>query len=161
MMVALHASVHNRGVSLLPYPFSRCVHIDPIRVSPHARIYLAKLHGSTRVIQNSFLECGIKIAIVEEHVGIMEPPIEMSLHGFYRLNNPFQLLVSCQHHQRRIRAWPIGLWLETACHEDLVMIFADFATIQSASMANSKTSSVRLTVWLVALLPASSSFRAM
>lgn len=134
-MVALHATIHNRGVSLLPYSFSRGFDVNPIRISPHARIYLAKLHRGTCVIQNSFLECGIEIAIVEEHVGIMEPPIEMPLHGFYRLNNPFQLLVSCQHHQCRIRARPIGLRLEAAGHENLVVIFAYLTALKSIPIA--------------------------
>ncbi len=160
-MVALHAAIHDRGVSLLPDAFSRCVDVNPTWVSPHGWIYFAELHGSTGVIQDSLLECGIEITIVEKHVGVMKPPIEMSLHRFYRLNDTFQLLVSCEHHQCRIRARPIGLRLQAAGHKNLVVIFTYFATLKSVPITILKTSFVRLTVWLVALLPASSSFQAL
>ena len=32
------------------------------------------------MIEYGFFECRVEIPVVEEHVGIMEPPIEMSLH---------------------------------------------------------------------------------
>lgn len=32
------------------------------------------------MVQDGFLECRVEVSIVEKHIGIMEPPIEVSLH---------------------------------------------------------------------------------
>lgn len=77
MVVALHASVHDNLVALLPDAFSGDVDIDPIGVSPHARIYLSEFHRRTCVVHYSISEVGVEVSIVEKNVGIMEPSIEM------------------------------------------------------------------------------------
>lgn len=52
--------------------------IDPIRVSPHGRVNLAKLDLTTRVVGYSVFEIILEITVVEEDIWVMEPTIEMS-----------------------------------------------------------------------------------
>lgn len=88
-MVALHATIHDCCISLLPDPFFRNFMIDPIRVSPHRRIYFAELDWRACMVPNRFFERRIKVAIIEEDVGVVEPPIEMPFHRFYGLDHTF------------------------------------------------------------------------
>ena len=88
-MVTLHATIHDRFISLLPDPFFRNFTIDPIGVSPHGMVYLTKFHRRTCVVSNRFFESRVEIAVIEEDVGIVEPSIEMPFHGFYGLDDTF------------------------------------------------------------------------
>ena len=79
-MIALHTTIHNRFVSLLSDSFFCNIMINPIGVSPHGRIYLAKFYRRACVVANRFFECRVEVAVIEEDVGIVEPPIEMPFH---------------------------------------------------------------------------------
>jgi len=136
MVVALHATIHDSSVSLLSDPLSCCVDVDPIRISPHIWIYLPKLYWGARVIQYRLFKGYVEVAIIEEDVWIMEPPIEVSLHGLDRLHHSFQLLISCQHNQSCVSTWSDSLGLEAAGHENFVMILTYFPEAKSATTWN-------------------------
>ena len=125
-MIALHTTVHNGSIPLLPNSFSCRIDIDPIWIPPHSRIYLSKLDGSTCVIQDGLLKSRVEVSVVEEHIGVMEPPIEVPLHRFYRLDNPFQLLVPRQDHQYCVSSWSVCLRLKAAGNKHFVILLAYF-----------------------------------
>ena len=78
VMVALHATVHDRCISLFPDPFTGHIFVDPIRISPHAGIDLAELYRRASVILNGRFELITKVAVVEKDIRIMKPAIEVT-----------------------------------------------------------------------------------
>ena len=82
-MIALHTTVHNGSISLLSDTFPCSVNIDPVWIPPHTRIYLPKFDRSTCVVQNRLFERRVEISVVEKHIRVMKPPIEVSLHRLY------------------------------------------------------------------------------
>lgn len=79
-MITLHATIHDGSISLLPNSFAGDIRVDPIWISPHRRIYLAKLYRRTCVIRYGLLELRAEFSIVQEHVWVVEPSVEMSLY---------------------------------------------------------------------------------
>lgn len=77
MVITLHSPVHDDLVALLPDALSGYVNIDPVWISPHARIDFAKLNRGACVIHYGVSEVGIKISIIQEYVGVMKPSIEV------------------------------------------------------------------------------------
>ncbi len=130
-MVALHAAIHNSGVSLLPNTLFCRLQIDPVRVTPHIRVYFAEFDSSAGVVYNCLLKCLVKVSIVKENIWIMEPSVEMPFHRFYGLDNTLQLLISRQDYQRCVRPWSICLGLEASGYEYFVVILAYFAMVES------------------------------
>lgn len=80
MMVALHTAVHDGIVALSCDSFFGNRGIDPFGPSPVLCGYLTPLHWCAGVIQDGLLECLIEDSIVEEDIGVVVPPIEMSLY---------------------------------------------------------------------------------
>ena len=128
-MVALHAPIHNCSVSLLSNTLFCRLQIDPVRVTPHIRVYLAEFDSRASVIYNCLLECLIEVAIVKENIRIMKPSVEMPFHRFYGLDHTLQLLISRQDYQRCVRPWFICFGLDASCHEHFVVFFAYFAIV--------------------------------
>lgn len=89
MVIAFHSTIHDDLIPLLSDPFSGYINVDPVRIPPHARVYLPKLNGRAGVIHDCVSEVGIKVAIVEEDIWIVEPSVEMSFQGFDGLYYPF------------------------------------------------------------------------
>jgi hypothetical protein len=79
MVVALHSSIHNGGISLLPNAFLGYFMVNPLGVTPHAIVDFAELHGGARIVLYGFLEMVVEIAIIQEHEWIVKPSIEVSL----------------------------------------------------------------------------------
>lgn len=130
-MVALHATIHNSGVSLLPNTLFCRLQIDPVRVTPHIRVYFAEFDSSAGVVHNRLLKCLIEVSIVEENIWIMKPSVEMPFHRFNGLDNTLQLLISRQDYQRGVRPWCICFGLDASGYEDFVVIFAYFTMEKS------------------------------
>ena len=130
-MVALHAAIHDSGVSLLPNALFCRLQIDPVGVTPHIRVYFAEFDSSAGVVYNCLLKCLIEVSIIKENIWIMKPPVEMPFHGFYGLYNTLQLLISRQDYQRCVRPWSICLGFEASSYEYFVVIFAYFAMVMS------------------------------
>ena len=86
-MIALHSAVHNGGIALLSDTFSSLVFIGPTWIAPHVWTNLAELDRGARVIHYCVLEGRIEVSVVEEHIWIVIPPIEVPFHGLYRLDN--------------------------------------------------------------------------
>ena len=94
VVIALHAAIHDGGVTLLGDTLGGDTMVDPVGISPHAGIDLTKLDGAAGVVDNGVLEGGVEVAIVEEDVGIVEPSIEVTLDGLDGLDDAFEFLVA-------------------------------------------------------------------
>lgn len=82
-MVALHSAVHDSSVSLLRDALLRDLGINPIWKAPHARIDLAKLNRRGRVVPYRVHECRVEISVIEKHIRIVVPSVEMTFDRFY------------------------------------------------------------------------------
>lgn len=133
-MVALHAAVHNGVVSLLVDALLGDLGVNPVRVPPHIRTNLAKLDVGLGVVLDRVHKGLVEVAIVEEDVGVVVPPVEVALDRLHGLDNTIQLLVSREHDKGGIGAGLAGIWLEASGNEHLVVLFTDFSveTTQSA-----------------------------
>lgn len=125
-MVALHTPIHDCSIPLLAYPFSSDIVIYPIWVSPTSRIYRSKFNRPACVIGNGLFKCRIEHVVVEKHIGIVEPAIEVSLYRLYGLNDSFQFLIPRQDHERCVGTRSVCLRFETASDKDLVVFLTDF-----------------------------------
>lgn len=126
-MVTLHATIHDRLIALLSDTFSCNVLVHPIRISPHVRSDLAKLYWATRVVCDDIFEGLVELAIVQEHIWIMEPPVEMSFYTLDALHNALQFFVACEYDEGSVCAWLLlcHFWVEAAVHKNLVMLLVD------------------------------------
>ena len=107
--------------------------IDPIRISPHRCVNLAKLDLATRVIGYSVLKVILEIAIVEEYVWIVEPTIEMPFDRLDRLYDTIQLLVPSKDHKCSICSLSFGSFFRilTSRNKYFVMFLAYFPVDRS------------------------------
>ena len=156
MVIALHAAVHDCCIPLLTDALSRNVRIDPVWEAPHRRIDLTKLHGRAGVVLYRVLESIAEIAVIEKHVRIVEPPVEMSFDGLDRLNDTLQLLVSRENDERSVGARSIHLWVQTSVGEDLVVLLADSSEINlqlASQRQRAPTSLISRTEWMEAHRP--------
>lgn len=127
MVVTLHSSVHDSSITLLPDTFLGDLVVDPVRVAPHAAIDLAKLDWGTGIVLHRVHELLVEVTIVEEHVWIVPPAVEVSLDGLDRLDNTIDLLVSGQNHEGGICPWATRVDILASGGKDLVMFLADFS----------------------------------
>lgn len=100
--------------------------VNPIGETPHGAINLAKFHRRAGIVLNGLFEGIIEIAIVQEHVGIVVPAVEVSLDRFHGLNNTIQLLVPREDDEGGICTRAVCFDGKTAGSEDLVMLLTDF-----------------------------------
>lgn len=137
MVIALHASVHDGGITLLSDALFRDVEIGPVRVSPHVGRNLAKLYGRAGVFQDLLLERRVEVTIVQEDVRIVKPSVEVSLDRLDRLQYTLQLFIPGKDDKCGIGSWSVDLRLrvETARYEDFVVLFAYFPERTRAKLA--------------------------
>lgn len=81
------------------------------------------------MIHNGLFEGDVEVAIVQEHVRVVEPPIEMSLDRFDGLDHALKFLVPRKYHQYGVGSWAIYLRFEAAGHEYLVVLLAYFSVV--------------------------------
>ena len=125
-VVRFHATVHNSSITLLGDTLLRNSWVYPVGEAPHAGINLSKLNSSTGVVHDGLLEVVVEVAIVQEDVWVMIPPVEVALNGLDGLEDTVKLLVSGQHNEGCVRLWFRAIWDCTAGHKDLVVLLADF-----------------------------------
>ena len=130
-VVTFHATVHDRGVTLLGDTLLRDLGVDPVRETPHVRANLAELDGSRGVVLDGVLEGVVEVAIVQEDVRVVIPAVEVALDGLDGLDDTVQLLVSGENDKGAIDAGLAGVGLEAASDEDLVVLFADSSVVKS------------------------------
>ncbi len=135
-MVALEATVHDSVIALLGDAFLGDLGVDPVGETPHLRADLAKLNVTGSVISDHLLESLVELAIVEEDVGVVVPPIEVALNRLEGLQNTVQLLVSGQDDKGGIGAGLRVVGFLAACQEDLVVLFAYFPTRRCPSQSS-------------------------
>jgi len=95
-VVGLETTVHDGSITLLRNALLGNLGVDPVRESPGARLDLAKLDGTRRVVLDDVLEGLVELAIVEEDVRVVVPPVKVALDGFDGLDDTFELLVAGQ-----------------------------------------------------------------
>lgn len=78
-MIALQATIHDSGITLLCNALSGYSGVQPIWKPPHIRPDLAKLDGTRSVVENGILEIVVEVSIIEDNIGIVVPSVEMSL----------------------------------------------------------------------------------
>lgn len=78
MVITLHSSIHDRSITLFPDTFLCDLVIHPIRITPHGIIDLAKFHGRAGIILDGCLEVIVEVAVVQEDIGVVEPPVKVS-----------------------------------------------------------------------------------
>ena len=141
-MVAFHSTVHDGSVTLLPDALFGNLMVNPIRESPHSVVNLAKFDFRAGVVLDRCLELLVEVAIVEEHIGVVPPPVEMSLNGLERFDHTIQLLISSKDDEGGIGAGSLcnflGLNRHTARSKDFIMFFADFS-VKRARLAIAHT----------------------
>jgi hypothetical protein len=125
-VVTFETTIHDSGVALLGDAFLRDLGIDPVGIAPHVGFDLAKLHSRGSVVRHRLLEGRVEVIIVEENVGVVIPPVEVTLDGLDGLDDTIQLLVSREDDEYTIGSGLAGVRLETSGHEDLVVLIADF-----------------------------------
>jgi hypothetical protein len=128
VVITLHATVHDGGVTLFSDALLGHVVVNPVGEAPHARIDLAELDVGADVLADLIFEGGVEVAVVEEDVWVVEPSVEVSLNGFERLQHTFEFLVTGEDDESGVGAWLVSFdgRVLTACDEDLVVLFADF-----------------------------------
>lgn len=123
MVIALHSSIHDRGVTLLSDAFLGNLMIHPIRVTPHGIINLAKFHGRTGIVLDGRLERFVEIAVVQEDIRVIKPPVKVSFNGLDRLDDTIQLLIPGKDDEGSIGPRTICFDWKAACGEHLVVLF--------------------------------------
>jgi hypothetical protein len=89
-VVTLHSTVHDGSISLLCNTLLGDLGVDPIWESPRSRLSnLSKFDWGARVVLNRLLKGRIEFAIVEEHVGVVIPSVEVTLDGLDGLDDTF------------------------------------------------------------------------
>ena len=86
-MVTFHTTVHDGLVSLLRNTLLGNLGIYPVWKSPHFGVDLPKLDRRACVILNRFFKRRIEVCVVQKHVGVMIPPVEVSLDRLDGLDN--------------------------------------------------------------------------
>ncbi len=127
-MVTLQATVHDGGITLFGNPLLRNLGVDPFRVSPHVGTNSTKLAGSRGVVADDILEGLVKLAVVEEDVGVVKPPVEVTLNGLDGLNDTVELLIPGEDDESTVGARLVDFFLgvETTGDENFIVFFADF-----------------------------------
>jgi hypothetical protein len=126
MVVTLHSSVHDSGITLLPDAFLGDLMVNPVGVAPHTVIDLAKFDRSTGVILHRVHKLLVEVTIIQEHIWIVPPSVEVSFDGFDGLDNTLQLLIPGKDDEGSIRSWATCVNRLTSSSEDLVMFLTDF-----------------------------------
>lgn len=78
MVITLHTTVHDGGITLFSDALLGHVVVDPVREAPHGGIDLAELDIRADVLTDLVFEGRVEVAIVQEDVWVVEPSVEMS-----------------------------------------------------------------------------------
>ena len=137
-MVTLHTTVHDCSITLFSDALLGYIVVNPVGETPHAGVDLAKLDIGADVLTDLILEGRVEVAIVQKDVWVVEPSVEMSLHGLERLQDTFEFLVTGEDDEGGVGARLVGLegWVLTACDKDLVVLFADFSVEYDVSTSS-------------------------
>lgn len=134
-VVAFQSTVHDGSISLLCDAFLGHLVVGPVREPPHVGTYFAKFDGARSVISYRLLEVIVELAIVEENIGVMVPPIEVAFHRFEGLQNTIEFFVSGQDHKGSVGTGLAGVRLQAASDEHLVVLLGNFPTARQFSLA--------------------------
>lgn len=94
LVVAFQTSVHHSSIALFSNALCSNLGVDPIGEPPHIRSDLSKLNVARSMISNGLFKVVVEIAIVEEHIGVVIPSVEVSLDRLDRLQYTVKLFVS-------------------------------------------------------------------
>lgn len=157
VMVALHSSIHDGSISLLSDALPGNLVVNPLGVTPHGIVDLAELHGGACVVLDGLLEFVVEVTVVQEHVGVVEPPVEVTLDRFQGLHHTVNLLVPGKDNKGRVSAGGIHFLLNGTAsgREDLVVFLTDFPErIRKVSKAHASGSQTHETNLIEGGVPA-------
>jgi len=89
VMVRFHTAIHDSSIPLTSNSLLGPRVIHPIRKPKHWFIDLSKLYRTTRSINHSSLKTRIEMLIIQKHIRIIKPPIEMSFNRVKRIQHSF------------------------------------------------------------------------
>ena len=97
--------------------------IETVSILQEPQHALAVLHGVLEVV--------VKITVVQEHIRVVEPSVEMPLDGFERLDHAVDLLVSSQNDECGVGSLAFHLFLDLTAsrRKDFIVLFADFPVV--------------------------------
>ena len=135
-MVTFHPSIHDGRVSLLSNAFLGNIVICPLGVSPHRGVNFSKLAWSASVVLNGLFERFVEVPVVQKHIWIVIPSVEMPLDRLHRLDYTIQLFISRENDEGCVGSGTTGVDLEAAGVKNFIMLLANFSaqpTFVSAS----------------------------
>jgi len=135
VVITLHAAIHDGSIALFPDALFCNIDIDPVGIAPHAGINLSKLDGRAGVVPDGLDEGGIEVSIVQEDVWVVKPPVKVSLHRLYRLQDTLQLFISCEYDEHGVgtRFSRFHVRIDAAGHEYFIVLLTDFSARKGKS----------------------------
>lgn len=125
-MVTFQTAVHDSSITLLRNALLGDLWVYPVGKTPHIRSDLAEFDRSRCIVFDSVLERLVEVAIIQEYIRVVIPPVEVTLDRLDRLDDTVQLLISGQYDKGAVGSGLGGVGLEAAFDENLVVFLADF-----------------------------------
>jgi hypothetical protein len=94
VVITLHATIHDGGITLFSDALLGDFVVDPIGETPHGAIDFAKLDLPAGVVEDGVFEVLVKVAVVQEDIRVVPPPVEMTLNRLDGLDDTVELLIS-------------------------------------------------------------------
>lgn len=125
MVITLHATVHNSGITLFSDALLGNFVVDPVGESPHGAIDFTKLDLAAGVVEDDVFEILVKVAVVQEDIRVVPPPVEMTFNGLDGLNHTVDLLISGKDNKCGICSGAGGIDVHTSGGKDFVVFLAN------------------------------------
>lgn len=125
VVITLHATVHNGGITLFSDTLSGNFMVDPVGKAPHGAIDFTKLDTAAGVVEDGVLEVLVKVTIVQEDIWVVPPSIEVALNRLDRLYDTIQLLIPGKNDKGSVRSGARGVDIQASGGKDFVMFFAN------------------------------------
>lgn len=127
VVITLQSSIHDRLITLLSNAFLGDFLVHPVGETPHAAVDLPKLHGSTGVVDDRILELLVEVSVVQEHIRVVPPSVEVSLDRLERLNDTLKFLIPRKDDESRVGSGTRRVDVQATGSEDLIMLLTDFS----------------------------------
>lgn len=125
VVITLHATIHDGGITLLSDALLGNFVVDPVGEAPHGVINFTELDIPAGVVHDGVFEVLVKVAVVQEDVGVVPPPVEMTLNGLDGLDDAVKLLISGKDNKSGVCSGAGGVDVHTPGGKDFVMFLAD------------------------------------
>lgn len=127
-MITLHATIHDKRITLLPNALLCNFMISPIRETPHGAVNFPKFGMTAGIVPDGVFELLVEVCIIQENIRIIVPAIEMPFDRLDRLDYSFDFLIPSQNDKCSICPRCSIVDMKAAGSKDFVMFFAYFST---------------------------------